>query len=316
MPRPFRNPSSDQEVGENYRYLVDLCERYGADVIRRTEADPNWNINAGYQLDRGVFYNDAPYVEVVWPEELRRRERARRPEMDANTGMMRLPALKLEKVEEGPYIPRDIQLSPFKVDYDTHEQINQKLNNTVIFIKNRPFLVLQTAEQKGKFYLYVRGGGDGRNEGVIAYDEVKDCRGVAPGYWMHRGVAMWIYRSPERQNSQGMCGRNTYYRIAGGSGVQPANANMLLDALQIAKDIPYAPNLSDIITGGGNTSIRLSHRIALFLANKKGAPLGVEYCGRPMGLIVNHACKVHDPFDLSPSWIKKDFDHVGLSLTE
>lgn len=310
--RPHRNPTSLAETAQNYEYLIGLAQLNPRERARR---DPDWGLNAAWQIDNGTWWNNEPYAEVLWPEQMRgpRREVPRERDIDDNAGMMRIAPLNLDKLEPGPVVALDINLPPFKVDYDSHEQLHQKLGNTVILIKNQPFQVIQTARSKGKFFLYVR---QGERDGIIAYDDVKDCRGISPAYWMHRGSAYWVYRVPERQNSQGMSARNTVAKRCAQNGAQPASANFLVEALQMAKDIPYAPNLVDIITASGGSSLRLSHRVALFLSNKKGAPLGVEYCGRPLGLIVNHACKATDPLDLSPSWIKKDLSHVGLELTE
>lgn len=313
--RPHLNPRTIQECEENWIYLVGLA---GLPPAERERRDPEWRVNAAWQFDHDRFLADEPYREVMWPEDraARHRElRRREDDIDANAGMLRLPALNLDKIELGPEIHRDISLPPFKVEYDSHAQLHQKLSQTVVLLKNQPFLVVQTAEQKGKFFLYVRGGGPAPIEGVVSYDEVKDCRGIAPSYWMHRGQACWVYRTPDRQNSQGMCARNTHYKIAGSKAGSPASGNFLVEALKVARDMQYAGNLNDIISGGGSHSLRLSARVALHPSNKKGAPLAVEYCGRPMGLIVtDNKVKVYDELDLGPSWIRKDLAQVGLEM--
>lgn len=314
MPRPFRNPNTPGEVEANYRYLQGLVI---LNPRQRIMEEPSWGLNAAYQLDHGAFFRGVPYDEVQWPEDggvQFGRERPRQRDIDRNVAMLRLNHLKLEKVQEGPVIPLDVKLPPFRVDYDSHEQLNQKLNGTVILIKNQPFTVLQTAEQGGKYFLYVRGRD--AIEGVVPYDEIKDTRGVAPGYWMYRGQVYWIYRVPERQNSQGMHQRNMHSKKVGERLVSGAQTNFMLEAFSYAKDMKYAPNLVDVVTATGGGGLRLSNRVALYLSGKRGAPLGVEYCGRPMGLIVNDYCKVSDELDLGPSWIRKDFSHVGLELRD
>lgn len=315
--RPFRNPRTLEEVEQNFAYLAELAL---LPVDARVARDPDWGTNAAWQFDEERFLLDAPYREVAWPEVRRRglprleREREReRGDIDDNAGMLRLNKLNLDKLAPGPEIVWDFKLPPFKVEYDTHEQLHQKLNNTVIVVRNLPFLVTQTARRDGRFWLYLR---NTEQEGVVAYDDIKDVRGIAPSYWMYRGTTYWVYRSPERQNSQGMCQRNTYSKQVGQNTILAARTDFLLEALHRAKDMTYAPNLLDVLTAGGGRSLRLTNRVALYLSGKKGAPLGVEYCGRAMGLIVNNACKVLDPLDLGPSWIRKDLAYAGLDMRE
>jgi hypothetical protein len=306
--RPHRNPQSNFECEENWLYLANQAH-LGVD-----DRQNDWHFNAAQLLDAGGFYNDTPYREVLWPENVRAGRVRARDEMASNAEMMKIyPALNLDKLKGGLEIPRDVKLAPFKVDYDTHEQINQKLNQTVILIKNVPFYVSQTADLgKGKFALLVQGLDGAR--GTVKYDDVSDCRGIAPGYFNYRGSAAWVYRTPDRQNSQGMCSRNMEYKLAGTEAVQRPRHDFLLAALVTGKDIRYGENLHDVILSGAAQSIRLNNRIALYNVNKKGAPIGVEYCGRPLGLIVNGACKVIDDCDLRPTWINKDLADVGMRM--
>lgn len=239
--------------------------------------------------------------------------RLERPRPNNTKHLKAFPALNLDSLVAGPAIPRDIKLPPFKVDYDSHEQINQKLANTVVMIKELPFLVRETIDLgKGKFALLVSDRAEAMY--IVNYDDVKDCRGIAPGYFMYRGRAHWVYRAPERQNSQGMGQRNTYYKIAGGKHSSAATTGFLIQSLGVAQDINYGMNLHDVLLGGSNESLRLSNRVALYQTNKKGAPIGVEYCGRPLGLIVNGYVKVLDENDLQPSWIHKDLQKINLQM--
>lgn len=308
MPRPHRNPQTRAEVEANYAYLLTLR------VVPRAERqrlDPDWGMNAAFRLDEGTFQQNLPYTEINWPE-IAARVRRRPDDLEPNGRMFRdYRPLDLSKVPDGPKIVRDINLPPFRVDYDSHEQIHQKLVNTVILVKDNPVYVMQSGVQNGKFFLHVRGKGF---EGIIPYDEVKDCRGIAPGYFAYRGNAHWVYRSPERQNQQGMHQRNTYHKQAGQDLLNGARQEFLQEVLTFVKDIPFSPNLVEVMQSQGTSSIRLNNNVALYLTNKKGAPCGVEYCGRPLGLIVNDRCKVLDENDLYPTWIAKDLNKVRLEL--
>lgn len=317
--RPHRNPISEEMVAENQVWLNEQFAVPEAlrDQHRSIPDGFDWQWTADYQLDTGrVWVSPALRQGVRFVNPLQPpRARARDDEMPNNARIMKeFTALNLDKLQ-GPVILRDVKLPPFKIDYDSHEQIHQKLNNTVILIKNVPFLVRQTADLgKVGFGLLVQDK-DGDNYKVL-YNAVQDCRGIAPGYFMYRGQALWVYRVPERQNSQGMHPRNCQYKVAGTTHATGASATVLLHSLGQATDVQYASNLNDVLLGGMNQSMRLSNNIALYLTNKKGAPIGVEYCGRPLGLMVNGAIKVMDTNDLGPSWIHKDLHKVGLVMGE
>jgi hypothetical protein len=308
--RPFRNPSNREEWQANFDWKA---EQLQLPIVERSPDylfQPAWRVDPQEYLQNfGPDHFDDAFGGVEFPardaqgRRIPRPERAER-EMATNAAMMkRFPTLNLDKLPDGPEIIRDIKLPPFKIDYDTHEQIHQKLNGTIILIKNRPFVVSETCEfKKGKFALAVYD--TEREQKIVYYDDIADCRGIAPGYFTHRGAAHWTYRVPERQNSQGMHQRNMQCKQAGSKSPTSARSDFLLAALGVVKDVKYAANLHDIILGGGAQSIRLTNRLALYATGKKGAPIGVEYCGRALGLIVNDQCKVHDECDLMPSWMQ------------
>jgi hypothetical protein len=325
--RPFRNPETQAEVDANRDWKIRQFNFHPADregnAVGRGE--PDWAWTPAWQIDNfrnaiDVIDDLRDYQDIIDPFAMINRvaaPRRREEGMAANEKIMKMyKKLDLGKLKDGPVIERDIALPPFKVEYDSHEQINQKLNQTVILIKNNPFYVHQTCEyERGKFALLVSDP-DGENNTIVHYDDVVDCRGIAPSYYNHRGSAWWIYRVPERQNSQGMSQRNMQFKPAGERN-HPGmcRTNDLLKALAQAKDIKYAPNLTDLLLSGANNSLRLSSRVAIYQSGKKGAPIGVEYCGRPLGLVIGDRCKVLDETDLIPSWMHKDLAKVDLLLT-
>jgi hypothetical protein len=307
MARPFNNPVNAEQ------YRANLAWRQGQFLNPPDAREEDWQLDSAYreadeELMAGYLPDGLP--DPFAPPQVRfGAPRARRPRDDGdgmanNAGVLkRYGQLNLDK-----------QLPPFKIDYDSHEQIHQKLCGTVILIKNRPFCVSETAEVKpGEYALVVYN--EARDQKCVMYRDVADCRGIAPGYFNYRGNAYWTYRVPERQNSQGMHQRNMQCKIAGQDMVSALRPDFLLSALNVAQNVKYGPNLHDLILGGVNASIRLTNRVALYSTKKKGAPIGVEYCGRPLGLIVNDCCKVHDESDLTPSWIHKDVHSAGLVLT-
>lgn len=313
--RPFRNPQTVGQVAENQAWLDRIMQLPVAD------RSVDWVFSADADLSAWDGW-PAPDMDDILRMERNRldaRLRERRPrdqiEIENQPKLMKsYPALKIDEIKPG-IIARDIQLPPFKIEYDTHEQINQKLIQTVILIKDRPFYVRNTIDLgKVGFALVLTGPEDIPGTWTVMYNEVKDCRGIAPGYYNHRGVAYWVYRIPERQNSQGMSARNMAAKSAGSTHAGQVGHNFLLQALNTVQDIKFADNLEAVLTAGGGSSMRLNNNIALYLTQKKGAPVGVEYCGRQLGLIVNGAVKVMDENDLRPSWIHKDLHKVGLVM--
>lgn len=220
-------------------------------------------------------------------------------------------ALNLDKLKPGDPVIRDVRLPPFHIDYDSYEQINTKLNGTVIMIKDNPFFVSGVYDlNDGTFGLKVVDGAGG-SYGIL-YEDVADCRPIAPGYVTKNSSVYWLYRGPERQNQQGMNHRNTFIKTVNSSMVQGARSDFLLAALANRKDMRYEPVLATMILQGAVNHLRLSNNVAIFNANKKGAPIGVEYMGRNFGLIVGGTVKVFDENDLRPSWIHKDLNAVNL----
>jgi len=314
--RPHRNPINQGQFEENHAWRAQQF------ILPRERREEDWNYDSAWRIDDEEWmpgYGPDGFIDPFAPARFgvarREREPRQREDMDRNAGMLRkYPELNLDKLPDGPEITRDIKLPPFKIDYDTHEQIHQKLNGTIILIKNQPFTVMETAEiKKGEFALAVYG--NEREPRVVYYKDIADCRGIAPGYFVYRGASYWTYRIPERQNSQGMHQRNMRMKAAGQQADTAARPEFLMSALGVVKDVIYSNNLQDMILGGANQSIRLTNRVSLYNTGKKGAPIGVEYCGRDLGLIVHDQCKVYDEADLGPSWLHKDMMQAGLNLT-
>lgn len=338
--RPHRNPASDDSVQINQEYL-DYQHGFPEDL---READ--WQFPAEEDLSQWIGWRqDQPNdwfggfrnLPTIWggPNEdhnevnaflgneqpevglrafaARPRARAEPNPQDQVLAFKKIKALNLEKLKPGDPVQRDVSLPPFHVDYDNYEQINTKLNQTVIMIKDNPYLVRGVYDlgnnQFGLNVLDSAGSVYG-----IEYKDVADCRPIAPGYVTRNGSVYWLYRGPERQNQQGMNHRNTFIKPVNTTLAQGARTDFLLGALSNRKDMRYEPVLGVMIQGGAVSHLRLSNNVAIFHANKKGAPIGVEYCGRNFGLIVEGGVKVLDENDLRPSWIHKDLNAVNLAV--
>jgi len=247
---------------------------------------------------------------------LRRRPRAM-PEEEAmnpnRSWLKKYPKLDVSKLTPVEGYNRGVALGKFKVEYDSHEQIQQKLHNTVILVRGHPFSVAGTiAMEDGKFALLL--SNQDASLRWLPFDEIDDLRSMAPGYVNHNGVAYWVYRIPERQNQQGMSNRNTFLKPAGDGRASGMHNATMLACLQCRKNIPFEPNLINLMDNNVIYSIRLNNNVALYKVKNKGTSCGVEYIGRPLGLIVENKLKVLDDADLGPTWIHKDCNEVGLEL--
>jgi hypothetical protein len=259
--------------------------------------------------------------EVAMWNMVQRRPRARAAprdrddELDNNRGWLkRYPQMDISKMQDMDVYNRGVALQPFKVEYDSHEQINQKLNSTVILVKGHPFQVHGTIKLVGTAgYALLLGDRHG-NLSWANYSDLTDFRTLAPGYINFNSTAYWVYRIPDRQNHQGMTMRNTYMKPAGDGRPQGMHPNTMMQALLNRKNIPFQPNLVELIENGVIQSIRLSNNVALHRVKNNGASCGVEYIGRPLGLVVGGRVKVLDDMDLGPTWIHKDCIDVSLEL--
>lgn len=335
--RPHRNPGGALAfIRENEAYLAHQStlpvDQRQPDFIH--DARLNLSEWAGWGRQPDVWWGGVAALPVQWggqsrdfdDESLERHMQ----EADNNRGLgvrqaqlvmnehiaafKKFKPLNLEKLKPGDPVVRDITLPPFKVDYDQLEQINTKLLNTVIMIKDNPFYVLNVYDLGGGAFGLRVHGLDGNSFG-IEYKDVADCRPIAPGYVSRNGSVYWLHRGPERQNQQGMNHRNTFLKAVNTDLVQGARHDFLLSALANRKDTPYNPVLDQMLVYQHVNHLRLSNNVALFFANKKGAPIGVEYCGRNFGLLTEGgAVKVLDECDLRPTWIHNDLRKIGLAV--
>lgn len=288
-----------------------------------TADDPAFNTGvAGPALTTPEYRAQYEADLAVWQADrlggLRRVRAAAPPQAEVrahNRGWMeKYGHLDINKLKDADTYNRGVALQPFKAEYDSHEQIQQKLYQSVILIKGWPFLVQGTiALEKGGFGLLLSDR-DGTYKWVN-YEEITDCRSLAPGYVNYSSAAYWVYRIPERQNHQGMTARNTLMKAAGTEHrSQGMNSNVLMQSVTGRKNIPFQTNLMDMIESDVFSSVRLSNNLALHKVKNKGAIAGVEYIGRPLGLIVDGRVKVLDDADLGPTWISKDCLDVNLEL--
>lgn len=113
---------------------------------------------------------------------------------------------------------RRIFLPDFKHNYEGIDEIQRRLNNSLIQINGEPFVVRDVrGHTKDDFILYV--SRDGRDGETIPFTKVTDLRSCQPGYVTFAEEELtgsfWFARIPARLTIQGITARNSYLKHIG-----------------------------------------------------------------------------------------------------
>jgi hypothetical protein len=219
------------------------------------------------------------------------------------------PELNLDTLPHRPLRRRE--LAPFKINYETFQEIKLRLNNTVISIKGHAFLVSKIKQYApGKFVLALT---DSLGKLVsVKYDDLQDLRTIPPMYVVS-GMTGWLRRVPGRVYQQGINRQNTFLSDVAGRGVV---AN--LDCARLVKNLGTRENrvwnetMSGLVKQGELPVIRLSDDIAV----KRDEDNSILACyrGRSLGKILDNEVFVMDEDDLLQGWIERATKEVGLEL--
>ncbi len=215
--------------------------------------------------------------------------------------------LNLDALEVKPL--RKYALNPFKIEYETYQEIKLRLLNTVIAIKGNPFLVQKIAQQPGGFKLAVS---DGVKTYSVLYKDLTDLRSIPPMYVNSSSAPGWLCRIPGRVYQQGMNRQNTVLKTVDGK-----SAFSVLDATNFVKTFnkrqtrQWDTTLKSLLEAGDLSCVRLSDEVAV--KTEKGKILAC-YRGRFLGKVNNNDILVGDEDDLLQQWIDKSVKEVGLEL--
>lgn len=222
------------------------------------------------------------------------------PELD-------VPALP-EKVFERP------RLAPFKLKYDTLEEVRMRFRQTCILIKGNPFYVNDMRHRDGVFTLLVEDGGDRKS--TVRLDEIPDLRGAPPGYVIDPDNGpVYMLRMAARVNQQGMNPQNTQMRKIGANNAVPFGVKNIVKAIESkGKTTKWNPAFLSLIEDRAISELRLSDDVAIF-TKPKVKKIYVGYKGRVFGSLENgNVAKADDADDLLQPWVKKHFDRVELEV--
>jgi hypothetical protein len=216
------------------------------------------------------------------------------------------PDLDLDKLPSQSL--RKYPLQPFKIEYQTYQEIRLRLYNTVIGVKGNPFWVTQIANtpQGWKLALW-----DGDKVYQVMYKDLQDLRSFPPMY-INTGHTGWLCRHPGRVYQQGLNRHNTTLRnIEGNSGLMNFDPSGFISGFRRRTNRQWKKEFHELMEGGEMNNIRLSDEIAVTV--KKDNVLAC-YKGRALGHIQGSEITVLDEDDLLQEWIEKSARQVGLEL--
>jgi hypothetical protein len=256
-----------------------------------------------------VLYHDVRHRYRLWQQQ--QVNEAREREVDYS----HLPELDTDKLPNA--FPGRPALPPFKLPYDTIEEVRMRLRQTVIFIKNHPFIVhdCQTNRKNpdvdGRFKLVLEDRD--LKQSIIPLDKATDLRGCPPSYVVRDGQVGYLNRIPARVNTQGMTPQNTTIRRVGTYGGLQFNLRSLVQFCAPRKAVKWSESLSELIVNDALREVRLDSNVAIF-AKPSTEKLYAEYKGRRIGEIKEQTVIPDDPDDLVQPWIVDDLRTVNLEL--
>lgn len=286
-------------------------------------ADPLWageydnqvhNFRVGQEARAGRNFIDRPMqqreFEEIYLSVHARFQHAQHENRD-ETLWTKIPELDTKNLTEKVFDrPR---LRPFRLNYDTIDEVKMRFKGTCILIKGNPFYVSDTRVNKRLFYLLLEDIEDKKS--TICLDEVSDFRSPPPGYVQMETEHAYMTRVPARVNQQGLNSQNTTLRrVSTGKNIS-FNSKGLVAALSSKGSItPWKEDFRDLMVNKVIPEFRLSDEVALF--TKKGVQsVYAGYRGRVFGTLEEgNTVKAYDEDDLIQPWVKKHFDKVQLNL--
>lgn len=273
----------------------------------RPHRDRDWVTNPVTQAEGQAIYTQvcAENDYEVW------RERRNLEQMGERVFWKGIHPLDVNSVKELPFDrPR---LQPFKMKYDTLEEIRMRFYKTVILIKGQPFLVGDQRLVDDRFYLLVTDVSGQKN--YVAMDDIPDMRPAPACYLKVGDTNGWMRRVPARVNQQGMTNQSIQIRRVGSASDNVAFSNEgLLDGLSsrgsvLVWDKAYRRLIDDRVV----SALRLSDKIAVYQKPARKDVI-VEYKGRRLGALIDHSVKLFDEDDAVQTWLKADAQRVHLEI--
>lgn len=218
-----------------------------------------------------------------------------------------VPELDISKLSVRPM--RKVSLKPFKLNYQTYQEIRLRLNNTVIGIKGNPFHVKRVIQKDKDFLLILD---DGSKLQKINYKDVPDLRSIPPLYIKHGSRTGWLCRLPSRVYQQGLNRHNTVlYEPDCGRFASTMEVKPTLYGIQNREDRKWTESIASLFKGEELSTLRLNDDVAVKKNNDK---IICCYRGRSLGEIKENVVIVDDSDDLLQGWIETAVQAAGLEL--
>ncbi len=231
---------------------------------------------------------------------------------------------RFEKLEDvtnaGGGIPDDRKIYPFRMKYDTLDEVNRRLKNSIVLVSGRPVYVEETNQlRNGEFELIIFGQDNVRKKLNYTQAENVNTRSIQPEYIRKNGQIGYVTRLPARCNSQGMTHENTgFFTVGKGKRNNKEVRNFFersqlpsfLGALADKDVVPWEEKFHGLMSKGVVTSFRMSPNLAVFYNQNQDRPF-IEYKNRVLGHVEGSSV-VSD--DLPKPWIVNALREVNMTL--
>jgi hypothetical protein len=270
------------------------------------------------QIAAGRNFDDVPITQVEWDAAFRRvceqnnyddwRERRDIETQDQRSFWKGTEELDLAALPEKVYDRPKLQ--PFKIKYDTLEEVRMRFNKTVIMVKGNAFTVTDQRMVKDRIYVLLEDHTGTKK--YIAMDDIPDLRPPPSMYLQCNSEAGYLVRSPSRVNQQGMTTNSVHLRRVGSRDYLGWRPEDLRDSLsKMETTVIWTEIYRPLIVTGALRTLRLSHRVALY---QKSDDVVAEYKGRRLGILKDHAVQFFDDDDKTQPWVKRDLSKVHLEI--
>lgn len=207
--------------------------------------------------------------------------------------------------------PLDADEPPFKMPYQALEEVQLRLNQSVILVKSQPFYVNSVEPEKGDFMLHLSDAKKGQFKLPYSCPDLS-LRSPPPGYVVSQdGVVSYFVRVPERVQKQGCAPENTKRKKIGESTWGSfSGAGDILNSLSGRKPRVYTRAIHAHMQDGLIKAAFLTKNVALFA---KDEDVLCEYKGRKLGYVRDGYVALPGS-DRGMSFIVRDLRQANLEV--
>lgn len=211
---------------------------------------------------------------------------------------------------------RRLSQPPFKLDFDTLEDIRMRLNGSVILIGGKMYCVREVHKVRRDWALVVSDE-KARFFYVMYSSPLVDLRAPEPRYVLIQDLGVvWLFRPPSQQQSQGGTEKNMCYFRVGQSMGSPQKLRAIpyiLEGIAQQDEMVWSSQVHELLQLGAVPSLRLSNNVAIYsVLTPKGREVHLEYKTRSFGQIKDGKVSLSKR-DLSCPWIVHDLNLVGIN---